>query len=85
MLGNAWHLPTAIWLLFLLLIPTTAHIPQTPKITALDQMTQAWLNNPLPFGPPQDVHQRQHATARLAIPPEMGQITSRLVLLPKTN
>ena len=56
MLGNAWHLPTAIWLLFLLLIPTTAHIPRTPTMTALDQMTQAWLNNPLPFGPPPKMH-----------------------------
>ena len=56
MLGNAWHLPTAIWLLFLLLIPTTAHIPRAPKMTALDQMTQAWLNNPLPFGPPPKMH-----------------------------
>ena len=56
MLGNAWHLPTAIWLLFLLLIPTTAHIPRAPTMTALDQMTQAWLNNPLPFGPPPKMH-----------------------------
>ena len=52
MLGNAWHLPTAIWLLFLLLIPATAQIPQSPCTSALDQMTQAWLNSPLPFGPP---------------------------------
>ena len=52
MLGNAWHLPTAIWILFLLVIPATAHIPQSPSTSALDQMTQAWLNSPLPFGPP---------------------------------
>ena len=52
MIGNAWHLPTAIWLLFLLLIPTTAHVPQSPRVSALDQMTQAWLNNLSPFGPP---------------------------------
>ena len=44
MLGNAWHLPTAIWLLFLLLIPTTAHIPlpfgPPPKTRTNDNMPQ---------------------------------------------
>ena len=52
-LGNAWHLPTAIWLLFLLLLPNTDAIPYPPTIPAIDQMTTAWLNNPCPFGPPE--------------------------------
>jgi len=52
-LGNAWHLPTAVWLLFLLLLPNTDAIPYPPTIPAIDQMTAAWLNNPCPFGPPE--------------------------------
>ena len=43
MLGNAWRLPTAIWLFFLLLVPVTSTTPRT-LTSALDQMTQAWLN-----------------------------------------
>ena len=41
--------------------------------------------SPTLWTPTQDALQRQHATTRLAIPPKMGQITSRLILLPKTN
>ena len=52
MIGNAWHLPTVIWIMFLLLLPVTEAIPATPTIPAIDQMTMAWLNNPCPFGPP---------------------------------
>ena len=52
-LGNASHLPTAIWLLFLLLLPNTDAIPYPPTTPAIDQMTAAWLSNPCPFGPPE--------------------------------
>ena len=41
--------------------------------------------SPTLWTPTQDALQRQHATTRLAISPKMGQITSRLILLPKTN
>ena len=41
--------------------------------------------SPTLWTPTQDALQRQHATTWLAISPKMGQITSRLILLPKTN
>ena len=60
LLGNAWHLPTAIWLLFLLLLPNIDAIPYPPTIPAIDQMTTAWLNNPCPFGPPEKAQSMTH-------------------------
>eukprot|EP00439_Symbiodinium_sp_Y106_P033998 s1782_g4.t1 len=52
-LGNAWHLPTAIWILFLLLLGTVdATIPATPRTSALQHVTNFWLQRRVPFGPP---------------------------------
>ena len=81
-LDNAWHLPTAIWLLFLLLLPNTDAIPYPPTIPAIDQMTTAWLKQPMPIRPTRtsDRHD-QHAATRLAKPSTLGQTTST----PSTN
>ena len=52
-LGNAWHLPTAIWILFLLLLGTAdAAIPRSPRESALDKVVNLWTATRVPFGPP---------------------------------
>ena len=52
-LGNAWHLPTAIWMLFLpLLGAVDATIPTQPRTSALQHITTFWLQHRVPCGPP---------------------------------
>ena len=52
-LGNAWHLPTAMWILFLLLLGSVqAAIPARPYETALHKVTNLWHCTRVPFGPP---------------------------------
>ncbi len=53
MLGNTWHLPTAIWMLFLLLTSAQG-TPIHPGVqyTNLQKMTVLWNQSPVPWGPP---------------------------------
>ena len=53
MLGNTWHLPTAIWMLFLFLTSAQG----TPlhagvQWTNIQRMTALWNQSPVPWGPP---------------------------------
>ena len=53
MLGNSWHVPTAIWMLFLLLISAqSASIHPGVQYTNLQKMTAIWNNSSVPWGPP---------------------------------
>ena len=53
MLGNSWHVPTAIWMLFLLLISAqSASIHPGVQYTNLQKMTTIWNNSAVPWGPP---------------------------------
>ncbi len=53
MLGNTWHLPTAIWMLFLLFISAeSTHIPTGVQYTNIQKMTVFWNNSSVPWGPP---------------------------------
>ena len=52
---DQWHWETrgAIWILFLLLLGTVdAAIPMTPRTSALQHITNFWLQHRVPFGPP---------------------------------
>ncbi|CAE7220070.1 unnamed protein product [Symbiodinium microadriaticum] len=52
-LGNAWHLPTAVWILFLVLLGTAdAALPRSPHESALDKVVNLWMATRVPFGPP---------------------------------
>ena len=51
-LGNTWHVPTATWLLFLLLLNTLAVPATTVSYTPIQRATAIWLANPVHFGPP---------------------------------
>ena len=52
-LGNAWHLPTAVWILFLVLLGTAdAALPRSPRESALDKVVNLWMATRVPFGPP---------------------------------
>ena len=52
-LGNAWHLPTAVWILFLVLLGTAnAAVPRSPHESALDKVVNLWIATRVPFGPP---------------------------------
>ena len=55
---NAWHLPTAMWILFLLLLGSVqAAIPARPHETALHKVTNLWHCARVPFGlPPRARH-----------------------------
>ncbi|OLP97327.1 hypothetical protein AK812_SmicGene20369 [Symbiodinium microadriaticum] len=49
-LGNAWHLPTAIWIIFLVLLGTAdATIPRSPHESALDKVVNLWTATRVPF------------------------------------
>ena len=53
MLGNSWRAPTAIWMLFLLLISAqSASIHPGVQYTNLQKMTAIWNNSAVPWGPP---------------------------------
>ncbi len=53
MLGNTWHLPTAIWLLFLILNSANGeNILDGVQHTNLQKMTHLWNNAAVPWGPP---------------------------------
>ena len=54
MLGNTWHLPTAIWMLFLLLVSAqSTPVPPGVQYTNLQKMTALWNHSAVPWGPPQ--------------------------------
>ena len=61
MLGNAWHFPSALWLITLLLIlPTTATIPHPPTCSNIQKLTAIWLASKTPWGPPPRSANHQH-------------------------
>ena len=51
-LGNTWHVPTATWLLFLLLLQTLPTVSHGVTLSPLQHVTQLWLSTKQPFGPP---------------------------------
>ncbi len=54
MLGNTWHVPSAVWLLFLLLLQPSITLATPIKVTTLQKMTSIWLASQTPWGPPTD-------------------------------
>ena len=51
-LGNTWHIPSAIWLL-LLMVMDTIHTPATAiSISPIQRATSIWLATSTSFGPP---------------------------------
>ena len=60
MLGNAWHFPSALWLLFLILLTqNTTAIPTPPPLTNIQKLSNIWLASNTPWGPPQKTQQHQ--------------------------
>ena len=52
MLGNTWHVPTAIWLLFLILLSTnTQAIPVPVQYSNIEKMAAIWKATATPWGP----------------------------------
>ena len=51
-LGNTWHVPTATWLLFILLLNTLATPATAVRYTPIQRATAIWLATPVHFGPP---------------------------------
>ena len=61
MLGNAWHFPSALWLLFLILLTqNTQAIPAPPLQTNIQRLANIWLASNTPWGPPQKQTTHQH-------------------------
>ena len=61
MLGNAWHFPSALWLITLLLIlPTTATIPHPPTCSNIQKLTAIWIASKTLWGPPPRSANHQH-------------------------
>ena len=63
MLGNSWHVPTAMWILFLLLLQPAFGIPpptQRVRRGSLGTMVDLWLHNPRPWGPPPRASETLH-------------------------
>ena len=61
MLGNAWHFPSGLWLLFLILLTqTTQAIPQPPLQTNIQRLANIWLASNTQWGPPQKPQPHQH-------------------------
>ena len=61
MLGNAWHFPSALWLLFLILLTqNTQAIPAPPLQTNIQRLANIWLASNTPWGPPQKQPTHQH-------------------------
>ena len=59
-LGNTWHVPTATWLLFLLLLQTLPTISHGVTLSPLQQVTQLWLSTKQLFGPPSKDYGKLH-------------------------
>ena len=60
-LTNAWHFPSATWLLLLLMlsmIPSSISSP--PSQLCIDQVVQLWHHRQVPFGPPPREQDRQY-------------------------
>ena len=57
MLGNAWHFPSALWLITILLTTATPH---TPPRSHLQKLTELWLASHTPWGPPPRPVDHQH-------------------------
>ena len=51
-LGNTWHVPTATWLLFIILLNTLAVPATSITYTPIQRATVIWLASPVHFGPP---------------------------------
>ena len=54
-MGNAWHVPTATWLILLILLILLQTLPspmQAIHPSPLQRVTQLWLATSAPFGPP---------------------------------
>ena len=64
-LGNTWHVPTAAWLLFNLLLNTLAQ-PAASVCYSPIRATALWLANSVPFGPPPKASSHQPPTVLLA-------------------
>ena len=63
MLGNTWHVPTAIWLLFLILLSTnTQAIPVPVQYSNIEKMAAIWKATATPWGP------ADHSTPRHNMP-----------------
>ena len=61
MLGNAWHFPSALWLLTLLLmIPSSPALSHSPTQSNLQKLTGLWLASQTPWGPPAKTTHHQH-------------------------
>ena len=61
MLGNAWHFPSALWLLTLLLmIPSSPALRHPPTQSNLQRLTGLWLSSQTPWGPPAKTTHHQH-------------------------
>ena len=61
MLGNAWHFPSALWLITVILIlPTTNAITQPPKYSHIQKLSAIWLASNTPWGPPPRSVDHQH-------------------------
>ena len=61
MLGNAWHFPSALWLLTLLLmIPSSPALSHPPTQSNLQKLTGLWLASQTPWGPPAKTTHHQH-------------------------
>ena len=53
LLWGSWHLPAAVWILFLVLLGTAnAAVPRSPHESALDKVVNLWIATRVPFGPP---------------------------------
>ena len=60
MLGNAWHFPSALWLLTLLLmIPSSPALGHSPTQSNLQKLTGLWLASQTPWPPAKTTH-HQH-------------------------
>ena len=51
-LGNTWHVPTATWLLFIILLNTLAVPATSITYTPIQRAAAIWLASPVQFGPP---------------------------------
>ena len=61
MLCNAWHFPSALWLITLLLmIPIATAIPATPTSSNIQRLTAIWLASNTPWGPPPKTVDHRH-------------------------
>ena len=52
-LANTWHLPTAVWIIFLVLLGVACAEPvPPPAVTTVQRVVSLWRATAVPFGPP---------------------------------